>query len=61
MNENNKIKLFDDKKIRMEWNEQAQDWDVSIVDVIAILTDSVDPGAYWRKLKERLKKERPFM
>ena len=57
MNEKNKIKLFVDKRVRMEWNEQAQDWDVSIVDVIAILTDSVDPGAYWRKLKERLKKE----
>ena len=54
---NDKIKIFENKKIRMEWNEQEQDWYVSIVDVIGVLTDSVDPGAYWRKLKERLKKE----
>ena len=57
MSGNNKIKVFDDKKVRMEWSEQEQDWYVSIIDVIGILTDSVAPGAYWRKLKERLKKE----
>jgi len=57
MSENNKIKVFEDKRIRMEWDEDEQDWYVSIVDVIEVLTDSVDAGAYWRKLKERLKKE----
>jgi len=57
MSENNKIRVFEDKRVRMEWNEEEQDWYVSIVDVIEVLTDSVNAGAYWRKLKERLKKE----
>ena len=57
MNEKNKITVFEDKQIRKEWNEEEQDWYVAIVDVIHVLTDSVDSGAYWRKLKERLKKE----
>ena len=57
MSENNKIKVFEDKRVRMEWSEKEQDWYVAIVDVIEVLTGSVNPGAYWRKLKERLKKE----
>lgn len=51
------IKLFEEKRIRTAWNEMEQQWYFSIVDVIAILTESIDPLAYWRKLKERLKKE----
>jgi DNA-damage-inducible protein D len=51
------IKLFESKKVRSSWNEEEQKWYFSIVDIIAILTESVDPPAYWRKLKERLKKE----
>lgn len=51
------IKLFEEKRIRSAWNEAEQQWYFSIVDVIAILTGSIDPLAYWRKLKERLKKE----
>jgi hypothetical protein len=57
MEENNKIQLFEDKRIRTAWDAEKQEWYFAIVDVIAILTDSVDPAAYWRKLKERLKKE----
>jgi len=57
MSANKRIKVFEDKEVRKEWNEQEQDWYVAIVDVVSVLTDSVDPGAYWRKLKERLKKE----
>jgi len=49
--------VFQDKNIRRFWNDSYQKWYFSIVDIIAILTDSVDPGAYWRKLKERLKVE----
>lgn len=49
--------VFQDKKIRRVWNESYQKWYFSIIDIIAVLTDSVDPGAYWRKLKERLKAE----
>ena len=51
------IKVFENKKIRTEWNEQEEDWYFSLVDVIEALTDSVDPTAYWRKLKQRLKEE----
>ncbi len=51
------IKLFEHKQVRTKWDEQKQKWFFAIVDVISVLTDSVDPGAYWRKLKERLKNE----
>ncbi len=51
------IQVFEERKIRSLWDEEAETWYFSIVDVVAVLTDSVDPAAYWRKLKERLKKE----
>ena len=51
------ISLFEEKQVRRAWNASEEKWVFAIVDVLAILTDSVDPGAYWRKLKERLKKE----
>ncbi len=51
------IKVFEDKKIRTQWNAEEEDWYFSVVDVIEALTDSVDPTAYWRKLKQRLKDE----
>ena len=51
------IKIFEDKKIRTEWNSDEEDWYFSVVDVIDVLTESVDPAAYWRKLKQRLKEE----
>ncbi len=54
---NNSIKLFEDKRVRVQWVEEEQKWYFSIVDVIALLTESIGPGAYWRKLKERLKLE----
>ncbi len=53
----NNIKLFESKKIRSVWDEKAQKWYFAIVDVVSVLTASVDAGAYWRKLKERLIKE----
>jgi hypothetical protein len=43
--------------VRRVWHEADQKWYFAIVDVINVLTGSVNPGAYWRKLKERLKKE----
>lgn len=55
--EDNKIQLYEDQQIRTAWDEEKQEWYFSIVDVIAVLTDSVDPNAYWRKLKQRLKAE----
>ena len=60
MSEDNKIKVFEDKNVRMEWNEDEQDWYVSIVDVVGVLTDqATQRGAsnYWAKLKERLNAE----
>ena len=53
----NAIQLFEDKKVRAIWDSDQEKWFVSIIDVIAILTDSVDANAYWRKLKQRLKSE----
>ncbi len=57
MTKNEAIKVFEDRKIRTLWDDDAEKWYFSIVDVVAVLTDSVNPAAYWRKLKERLKKE----
>jgi len=51
------IKVFEDKKIRTQWNEQEGDWYFSVVDVIAILTDSNQPRKYWNDLKRKLKQE----
>ncbi len=56
-NDMSQISLFEEKQVRRAWNPETQKWQFAIVDVIAILTGSVDAGAYWRKLKERLKKE----
>ena len=53
----NAIKIFEDKKVRTIWDAEQEKWYLSIIDVIAILTESVDPNAYWRKLKQRLKEE----
>ena len=60
MSENNNIKVFEDKRIRMEWDEDEQDWYVSIVDVVAVLTDQPTPrnaSTYWAVLKKRLAEE----
>jgi len=51
------IKLFENKKVRTVWDSEKGKWYISIVDVIEALTESIDPPAYWRKLKQRLKKE----
>ena len=60
MVQNNKIQLFEDKRIRTAWDEEKGEWYFSIVDVVAVLTDQPDQrGAsnYWAKLKQRLKEE----
>lgn len=60
MNEDNKIQLFENKAIRTAWDEEAQQWYFSIVDVVAVLTEQPTPRSasnYWAKLKERLKAE----
>ena len=57
MNKKQVIKLFEEQKVRMEWDDEKEKWFFSIVDVCAVLTGSKDPQAYWRKLKQRLKEE----
>lgn len=57
MNQQNAIQVFEDKKVRTIWDAEQEKWYISIIDVIAILTQSADANAYWRKLKQRLKKE----
>ena len=57
MDNKNSIKIFEDKKVRTLWDEEKEQWFVSIIDVIEVLTESVNPTAYWRKSKQRLKEE----
>ena len=57
MSQNDKIQLFEDKRIRTAWDEEKEEWYFSIVDVVAVLTDSPNPQTYWRVLKKRLKDE----
>ncbi|MCE9219469.1 Bro-N domain-containing protein [Phocaeicola dorei] len=52
------LKLFEERKVRTVWDDEKEKWYFSIVDVVSVLTDSVDATAYWRKLKQRLKEER---
>lgn len=60
MEQNDKIQLFEDKRIRTAWDEEKEEWYFSIVDVVAVLTDQPDQrhaAKYWSVLKTRLKKE----
>lgn len=54
---NKAIAIFEGKQIRRHWDEEKELWYFAVADVIAVLTKSIDPLAYWRKLKERLLKE----
>ena len=60
MAQNDKLQLFEDKRIRTAWDEEKEEWYFSIVDVVAVLTDQPDQrhaAKYWSVLKTRLKKE----
>ena len=54
---NNEIKIFDGNKIRSAWDSEKEEWYFSVVDIVGVLTNSNDSGAYWRKLKQRLTAE----
>ena len=54
---NNEIKIFDGNKIRSAWDNEEEEWYFSVVDIVGVLTNSNDAGAYWRKLKQRLTAE----
>ena len=57
MTQHNTIKLFEEKKVRAIWDDKDEKWYFSIVDVVAILSESPNPRKYWSVLKTRLKKE----
>ena len=57
MSENTQVKLFEDKLVRTIWDKDSEKWFFSVVDVIAVLTESPNPNNYWKVLKNRLKKE----
>lgn len=57
MTQKQAIQLFEDRKVRTVWDDESETWYFAIVDVVAILTDSADAAAYWRKLKQRLRAE----
>lgn len=54
---NDKLQLFEDQPIRTAWDNDHEEWYFSIVDVVAVLTDSPNPNNYWKVLKKRLKNE----
>jgi DNA-damage-inducible protein D len=53
----NKLQLFQNQKVRTHWDEKEEQWYFSIVDVVGVLSESVNPNNYWKVLKSRLKKE----
>jgi hypothetical protein len=53
----NSVKLFNDKRIRVEWDSDKEKWYFSIVDVIEVLTESANPRRYWSDLKIKLKED----
>ena len=57
MTKENAIKLFQDQRVRVQWDEEREKWFFSIVDVIAVLTENKRPRKYWSDLKNKLKKE----
>jgi len=57
MSKETNIKLFEEKNVRTIWDEEKEEWYISIVDVVAVLTESANPNNYWKVLKNRLKKE----
>ena len=57
MSENTQIKLFEEKKVRSIWDENEQQWYFSVIDVVEVLTESVNPRDYWFKMKKRVHSE----
>ncbi len=57
MHKENAIKLFNDKQVRVHWDDEKEKWYFSVIDVVGILSESINPKSYWTTLKQRLKKE----
>ena len=58
MTKTQSVQLFEERKVRTVWDDDAEKWYFSVVDVVGVLTDSIDGRKYWNKLKQRLKEER---
>ena len=58
MTQQNAIKVFEEKKVRTLWDSETEEWYFSIVDVVAVLTDSPNPRKDWSVLKKTIKKGR---
>ena len=56
-NANNEIKLFEGKQVRSAWDNEKEEWYFSVVDVVAVLTDSKKPRDYWYRVKKRMSEE----
>ena len=50
----NKIKVFENKQVRTAWNADKEEWYFSVVDIVAVLTDSANPNNYWKVLNKTL-------
>ena len=57
MTQKQAIQIFEQRKVRTVWDDEAEKWYFSVVDVVGVLTDSIDGRKYWNKLKQRLKEE----
>ena len=57
MSENTQIKIFEEKKVRTIWDAENEEWYFSVVDVVAVLTESERPRKYWNDLKKKLQQE----
>ena len=57
MDKETAIKLFEDKRVRVLWDEDLEKWFFSIIDVVGVLSESDNPRKYWSVLKTRLKAE----
>jgi hypothetical protein len=53
----NNIKIFENKKVRRYWDEKEEQWYFSVIDIVEILTESLNPRDYWFKMKKRVKSE----
>lgn len=51
------LQIFEDRKVRTLWDDDQEQWYFSVIDVVGLLTDSLNPKRYWSVLKSRLKKE----
>ena len=58
MTKESAIKLFQDQRVRVQWNDEQEKWYFSIIDIVGVLTDSPRPRKYWNALKTKLKDER---